>query len=293
MSSPAPAITLLVSALLLVGVVQDSSHARQTPSKKSVSPSQESVQQKVARNLAEDADDEESITDLFALGDEAVPSLIKFLTDPDQGKRAVAARGLAYIGSEQGIQAVRTATGAEKNKEAQAAMSCFLAGALVQSQSESDLDFLKSLVEGARFTDDDDESDFPASCAALTLGMMGRRDSLPVLRKVAGAELFDSEEVEKAILWIENKSALDPARVGLASDDQESIKRFVLDKTFFAERERDKTSADQLTFNRARNRVLVSVEIYLGPKSARGYHVELAKENSVWRIVGIWFAWIA
>ncbi|HVH70395.1 MAG TPA: hypothetical protein VNB49_04705 [Candidatus Dormibacteraeota bacterium] len=67
----------------------------------------------------------------------------------------------------------------------------------------------------------------------------------------------------------------------------------MLDNTFFAENERDRTSVDSLTFNQARNKVLVSLEIYLSPKSARGYDLVLAKVNGVWRVMGIWFAWVA
>jgi hypothetical protein len=58
-----------------------------------------SVQATVRRDLGEDLDEEDSIGELFTLGDVAVPSLIKFLSDADQGRRAGAARGLAYIGN--------------------------------------------------------------------------------------------------------------------------------------------------------------------------------------------------
>jgi len=173
-------------------------------------------------------------------------------------------------------------------------MSCFLAGGLVETKSGSDLGFLRSLAEKARFAAaDDSDEDFPAFCAALALGMMGRGDSLPILRKVAGADLLDSEEIGKAILWMEKKSVSGQPTTGPASSDEESITKFVLDGTFFAEKERDKTSVVYVAFNRARNRVLVSLEIYLNVKSARGYDLVLTKERGVWRVVGIWFAWIA
>lgn len=250
------------------------------------------MREKVRRNLTDALDEEDGIRELFLLGDEAVPSLVNFLSDPNKERRAGAARGLAYIGNQQGMQALRIAYKTEKDKETKGAISCFLAGALVDSKSESDVLFLKESVERARFTDDDDE-DFPAFCAAIALGMMGRSDSLAILRKAAGADLLDSEEIGKAILWMESKSASGQAATGPASNDEEAIKVFVLNGTFFAEKERDKTSVEQVTFNRSRNKALVSLEIYLNPKSARGYDLVLAKERGVWRIAGIWFAWVA
>ncbi|PYT64963.1 MAG: hypothetical protein DMG39_30580 [Acidobacteria bacterium] len=67
----------------------------------------------------------------------------------------------------------------------------------------------------------------------------------------------------------------------------------MLDHTSFAARDRDKTSVENVEFNRARTKALVSLEIYLNPKSARGYDLVLAKEGGAWRVVGIWFAWVA
>lgn len=254
-------------------------------------PAGRSIEEQVRRNLTDALDDEGSVKELFLLGDQAVPSLIKFLSDPDKEIRAGAARGLGYIGNPQGMQALRVASRTEKNKEAKGVISCFLAGALVDSRSESDVLFLKETIEGARFTDDDDQ-DFPAFCAALALGMMGRSDSLPILRKAAGADDLDSEEIGKAILWME-KSSSGQGVTEPASNDEAALKELVLNRTLFAEKERDKTSVEQVTFNRARNRALVSLEIYLNPKSARGYDLVLAKESGSWRVVGIWFAWVA
>jgi HEAT repeat protein len=283
---------LLAFSSLLGGTAAVWSQTNQGEIKKHENLPRNTIQEKVRRNLADSLDDEDAIKDLFALGDQAVPSLIKFLSDPDKGTRAGAARGLAYIGNQQGMQALRSAAKTERDRETKSAISCFLAGGLVETKSEDDLHFLRSSVERARFADDD-EKDFPAFCAALALGMMGRSDSLPILRKAAGADLLDSEEIGKAILWMENKSASGHATTGPASSDEELIKRFVLDSTFFSEKERDKTSVEQLTFNRARDKVLVSLEIYLSPKSARGCDLVLVKESGVWRVVGIWFAWIA
>ncbi len=251
-----------------------------------------SVQERVRRNLAEGLDDEDGIKQLFTMGDEAVPSLIKFLSDAGKDRRAGAARGLAYIGNQQGMQALRNAVTFEKDEETKAEMSCFLAGGLVQTKSENDLDFLRSSVEKARFADDDEE--VPAFCAVLALGMRGTSDSLAILRKIPKEYLIDSDEIRKAIQWMENESTPGRVTVGRSSSEEEQIKKTVLDGTFFALEERDETSVTQLTFSPRRNKALVSLDIWGSSKSAaRGYHLVLAKESGVWRVVGIWFAWVA
>jgi hypothetical protein len=67
-----------------------------------------SIQERVRRNVGKALEDEDAIRRLFTMGDEAVPSLIKFLSDADKEKRAGAARGLAYIENQHGMQALRT-----------------------------------------------------------------------------------------------------------------------------------------------------------------------------------------
>jgi hypothetical protein len=67
---------------------------------------------------------------------------------------------------------------------------------------------------------------------------------------------------------------------------QSLVKSIVLDGTFFEEGERDATSVTEVTFNRERNRVWVSLEIYKGPKSARGYNLVLSKRNASGRSSG-------
>jgi hypothetical protein len=190
------------------------------------------------------------------------------------------------------MQALRNAVKAEQDKETSSVMSYWLTGALVGTTSESDLNFLKSSIEAARLADDDDESALPALSAALVLGMMGRRDSLPLLRKVANDENIGVEEIGKAIRWIENNN-ISKTKVRTSPREEELVKSIVLNGTFFAEDERDHTSVTEITFNRAHNKVLVSLEIYFGPKSARGYDLVLAKKGGEWRVIGIWFAWVA
>jgi len=285
-------ITSLTLAAFLASAAPRLSQTSESPIKREAKPPSDSIQEKVRRSLSDDAlEDEDAIRALFALGDEAVPPLIRFLSDPDKERRAGAARGLAYIGNEKGMEALRVAAKAERNRETKSAIPCFLAGGLIDTQSEADLQFLRGSVESARLADENENS-FAGFCAALALGMKGRSDSLPILRKFAGADLADSEEIGKAILWIERKSVSRQSTMAPRPNDEDLIKIFVLDSTFFAEKERDTTSVESMTFNGVRNKVLISLEIYLNPKSARGYDLVLAKVNGVWRVRGIWFAWV-
>jgi hypothetical protein len=288
---------LLVFAGLLAVAAPLFCQTQQSGIEKQKSLRRHSIQERVRRNVAEAFEDEDALRELFILGDGAVPSLIRFLSDIDKDKGAWAARGLAYIGNHQGMHAIRTTIRAEKDKETESAMSCFLAGGMVQTKSQSDLDFLRSSAETARFADDD-EAAFSAVCAALALGMRGGSDSLAVLQKVANADVLGVEEVGKAVQWIASKSTpgQTPRAQSLSEDDL--IKKTVLEDTFFAQEERGSTSVEELTFNRQRNKVLVSLEITDEQmeshhrRSARGYDLVLAKENGVWRVAGVWFAWI-
>jgi hypothetical protein len=282
---------LLAFIGLLAGSTPLLSQTHQGGIEKQKNLSRHSVQERVRRNVGGAFEDEDAIRELFTLGDEAVPSLIKFLTDPGNEKRGGAARGLAYIGNQQGIRALRHTIKAETDEETKSAMTCFLAGGLVGAKSESDLHFLMGSVERANFADDD-EKDWPAICAALALGMMGSSDSLPIMRKAAGADLLHSEELGKAIRWMESKSNPRQATLGPSLSDEELIKKTVLEGTFFSE-ERSETSVEEVIFNRQRSKALVSLEIYQSPKSARGYDLVLAKESGAWRVVGIWFGWVA
>ncbi len=283
---------LLAFTVLLAFTTPMFSQTQQGGTQKQENVRRDSVQAKVRRDLGEDLDEEDAVRELFTLGDQAVPSLLKFLSEADKGRKVGAARSLAYIGNQQGMQALRNAVKAETDEETKSGMSCFLAGALVGTKSQSDLDFLRSSVERAHFVDDD-VKDFQAFCAALALGTRGGDDSLAVLRKIPKDYLIDSAEIRKAIQWMETKSAPRQMHTELSLSDEELIKKAVLNDTFFAQDERSETSVEELTFNKQRNRALVSVEIYLGPKSARGYDLALAKESGVWQVVGIWFAWVA
>lgn len=279
---------VLIPLFLSSAILSSFSEAKPTEQKANARrPTQDSVQANLKKVLE---DDEDGVRQLFVLGDRAISALIRSLSDRDEAKRVAAARGLAYIGAPLGMQALRDAIRTEKNEEAKSAISCFLAGGLVDTKSEIDLTFLRNSAENARRADDEDW-EFPGFCAALALGIRGGSNSLLLLRKAAKPD--DMEEIGKAIRWMEKESIPEPVTGGPSVSDEEQIKKIILDGTFFAEEERDKTSVEQLTFNHARNKVLVSLEIYQNPKSARGYDLVLTKKNGGWRIVGIWFGWIA
>lgn len=237
-----PLVRLLALSSLFVVAAPVVSEIKQTGMKKQESASQRSMQDRVRQNLSKDLDDEDAIAELFAFGDDAVPSLINFLSDPDREKRMGAARGLAYIGNHQGLQALRSTARSERDKEAKDMVSYFLAGALVDSKSEQDMSFLRNSVEGALSAKDTDETPSAAISASLALAMMGRKDSLPLLRKVAKMDTLPADEIQKAVLWIEKKSVGTPT-LGATQpgSDDDLVKKVVLDQTFFAEAERDKT----------------------------------------------------
>lgn len=254
------------------------------------SPPRRSAQTTVQEYVTKDVEyDEDAIKQVFVLGEKAVPPLIKVLSDPDAEKRASAAKALAYIGHQRGMQALRDAVKSERNTECKSMMAFYLAGGLVRTTSKSDLNFLRRSVETARFADDGDESDLPGLSAALTLGMMRRSDSLGLLRRLPKDSI---EEIGKAIRWTERKS-VPQLKTPVSASEEELVRSYALDGTFFAEEERDETSVTELTFNSTRNKALVSVEIYHGPKSARGYDLVLSKINREWKVEGIWFAWVA
>jgi hypothetical protein len=96
---------LLAFTSLFVGTTLMFSQTYQGGIKKQESLPSDSIQERVRQNLGEDVDEEDGIRELFALGDEAVPFLTKFLSDPGRARRAGAARGLAFIGNQQGMRA--------------------------------------------------------------------------------------------------------------------------------------------------------------------------------------------
>ncbi len=284
---------LLAFTSLLAVITPMFSQTQQSGIEKQKNLRRHSIQERVRRNVGDALEEEDAIKELFTFGDEAVPSLIKFLSGPSKEKRAGAARALAYIENQYGMQALRNAITSEKDEETKTEMSCFLAGGLVQTKSENYLDFLRNSVEKARFADVDEE-EFPAFCAILALGMRGGSDSLAVLRKIPKEYVIASDEIGKAIRWMESKSTAGPVATGPSVSEEELIKRTVLEGTFFAEGERSETSVTQITFNPRRNKAFVSVDLDRSSKSApRGYDLVLAKESGAWRVVGIWFAWVA
>jgi hypothetical protein len=284
-----PQTPLIASAVVLACITSLSFRTQQEASQQQAhTPSD--IQEKVRNYLAHPNDDGPLKT-LFTAGDAAVRPLIDLLSDPSIETRGMSARALAYLGNPEGLEALRDAVQAERDQETKIAMSCFLAGALVDPNSPRDIQFLKTLLGNVRF-DDPDADEIPAYCAALALGMIGGRDSLALLRKAAGPNPVDTDELGKAIHWIESSAASKPAGDDGMLSDEDLIRKTVVEGTFFAQAERTDTSVSEPIFNASRERALVSVEVYKGPKSARGYDLALAKKRGEWRVVGIWIAWL-
>lgn len=277
---------LLASAGLLFGTFKGAPYAQaglQNGSR------QDTALQDLTKDLN---DDEDGARRLFFIGDKAVPSLIKFLSGPDQEKRIAAARALAYIGNQEGDQALRTAAKTEQDNETKSAILSYLAGGMVGTTSESDLNFLKRSIQIAPLSDDG-EPGMPAISAALALGMMARNDSLGLLRKIAKEDEIGSAEIAEALRWIENRRSAQHTGAGTPTNDDDRVKKILLNDTFFAEAKPGEVSISALTFNHKRDKVLVSLDMYRAPRERYGYDLVLAKKNGDWKVVGIWFAWIA
>jgi hypothetical protein len=260
-----------------------------------------SVPRAVKEFLAQSDEDETAVSKLFLIGDEAVPSLVKSLRSPDKDIKRHAARGLAYIGNEQGVAALRSAIVSETDVETKSAFYYFLAGGLVQTKSRRDVDLLTRFVSKAIAAkeDADDIENAPAITSALALAMRGRTEALPTLRMAAKLDLVGSEEVSKAVDWLESDAAAEAqtrtAESGkpLKLDDKAQVEETILRNTFFAEAKGDEVSLSLVQFNSTKTKVLVSLEIGSGPRDHRSYDLVLTKEDSKWRVNGIWLSGIA
>ncbi len=241
------------------------------------SPASVSLERTVRQNLARSEEDRDAIRELFIIGNEAIPSLVKFLHSSNGEVRVKAARGLAYIGNEHGMKALRAAVASEQDNETKSNLAYFLTGGLVQAVSPSDQEYLRAAA--------------PAVNAALALAITGEDDVLPALRQFEQLGLTDSDEIAKAIRWIENKPGTEPTVIEAAANEKEIVQKIVLTQTFFAEKSGDETGVDALTFDPAGTRVLVSIGIS-GDGYSRGYDLVLAKSSETWKITGVWFTWI-
>ncbi len=258
------------------------------------SPAGVSLERTVRQNLARSEEDRDAIRELFIIGNEAIPSLVKFLHSSNGEVRVKAARGLAYIGNEHGMKALRAAVASEHDNETKSNLAYFLTGGLVQAVSPSDQEYLRRSIERAAAVNDPALSDYaaaPAVNAALALAITGEDDVLPALRQFEQLGLTDSDEIAKAIRWIENKPGTEPTVIEAAANEKEIVQKIVLTQTFFAEKSGDETGVDALTFDPAGTRVLVSIGIS-GNGYSRGYDLVLAKSSETWKITGVWFTWI-
>jgi hypothetical protein len=246
-------------------------------------------QDRVQQLLSDGQDEEVAATLIFELGAGAVADLTKALQDGHHVERA--SQALAYLGGPEERKVVRKAIGSEEDGEKKSLMSSFLAGALVEPASREEWDFLQSCIKSYK-----EEDDGASINAALALGTNASQKALRLLQtaRPLDEEQIPDNEIAKAVRWIKQKSSTRPTASTGAQSDSVQIRRTVLQNAFYAEGERKYLSLEKIVFTKEKTRALVSVEIYHGPKNARGYDLVLQKNNiGTWKIVGVWFSWIA
>ena len=160
----------------------------------------------------------------------------------------------------------------------------------MQPSSQEEWDFLQISIKGYR-----DEDDGASINAALALGTNGSEKALRLLQTAQplDEDQIPDNEIAKAVRWIQHGPPNKGATSTGTQSDSEQIRRTVLENAFYAEGERKHLSVEKIVFTKEKSRALVSVEIYRGPKDARGYDVVLQKSTGTWEIVGVWFSWIA
>lgn len=279
------ALFFCMSITAAKGQTRSDKHLRETSSPK--------IQQLLSD---EGAEEPEVIHDVFKFGDKAVPTLVTALRNRKNVERAVWA--LVYLGSAKERKLLLDAIRGEKDKGMKLFMSSFLAGALVEPASEEEWKFLATCIRSYR---DEDEGAASLS-AALALGENGSQRALHILEAIEPAghpQDSDSDmtdiidEIHQASRWITQKSASNPSISAERGSASEQIKQTVLDNAFYAEGERPDLSVEEVIFTGDKRRALASVEVYHGPKNARGYDIVLEHRSGKWKIIGIWVTWLA
>ena len=254
---------------------------------------------KVQQLLSEEAaDDEDVIHDIFRFGDKAVPTLVTALRNRKNGENARAVWALVYLAGPKERKILLDAIPGLRRKEMKLFMSSFLAGALVEPASEEEWNFLAACIK--RYKDEDQS--VVSFSAAIALGENGSQRALDILQAVEPvrqpqgpySDVVDVIEVIRgASRWITQKSANEPTISTEGKSDLEQVKQIVLENAFYAEGARADLSVEDVIFTGDKSRALASVEIYHGPKNARGYDVVLARHSEKWKIIGIWGTWVA
>lgn len=242
-------------------------------------------------------EDSEAIEAIFKFGDKAVPTLVRALQDRKDLERAVWA--LAYLAGPKERKLLFDAIPREKDKEMKSFISDFLAGALVEPASEEEWNFLATCIKEYRNEDQVLATEF----AILALGENGSQRALHILQAIEPAEqprdpdsdVADAiEEIHHAVRWITQKPPYKPNALAETRSDLEQVKQIVLENAFYAEGERADLSVEDVILTDDKSRALASVEIYHGPKNARGYDIVLERRHSgTWGIIGIWVTWLA
>jgi hypothetical protein len=283
--------SLLLSSLILRGPVPAAGNDHSQSRSEEINTL---TQDRVPELLSDQRDETEAIALIFELGNEAIPSLNDALRRGQQVERA--ARALAYLGGPEERKTLLRAIRAEKNVETKWVMSSFLAGALAEPASQEEWNFLQTCVNGDK---DRKANRLTALAAILALGTNASPKALQLLQTVSHIDHYriqDDElakEIAKAIYWIRQKPPSQSVISGDAQSDSEQIKRIVLQSAFYAKGEEEHVSVEETVFAKDKSQALATVEIYHGPRNARGYDILLTKSSETWRIVGVWFSWVA
>jgi hypothetical protein len=175
-------------------------------------------------------------------------------------------------------------------------MSSLLVGALVEPASGEEWRFLENCLAGYK----DENRIFVSFSAAFALGVNGSPQALRMLQAIIGpgqsasSENDAVEEAAEAIRWIKQRPSSSKANAPLgAQSDSDQFKEIILKDSFFAEKERERFSIEDVVFMRGNSRALVSAEIYRSPKNAQGYDMVLERRQGMWKITGVWLSLVA
>lgn len=253
------------------------------------------TREKTQRALSDhQMDDSDANKLIFKEGADALPFLLSALREGKNVERA--SRALAYLGGPDERKVLSDAIATEGHQERKALMSALLAGALVEPTSTEEWNFLRACL--AEYKNQSDM--FESFSAALALGVNASPEALDILQTVVtqgGSTTADNdalEEAMEAISWIKKRSSSTRAtRPARTRSNSEEIKQTIMEDAFYAQKEREHFSIEDVVFSKDRRLALVSAEIYRNPKDAQGYDMVLERRSGGWKIRGVWFSWAA
>jgi hypothetical protein len=250
-------------------------------------------ERKAVERLLRISDDNRAIVELFRLGSDVVPDLVRSLRV--RAVRARAAKAIAYSGEAAGLKALLDTARSERDVSMRIELSSYLAGSLVQARKGEHLKFLRDCIAQYR----DDEADVVAAAAALTLGTMRTADAAQILRvaRDLDAENLAHHEIAKAQRWINSgRAVIGYPRAGQIVAGEDGLREFVLSRAFYAEAEESGLAVETVIWNKRHDKALVEVAVYERSALAREYHVVVAPVSGKageFLITGIWLNLVA